>query len=44
MKFLPQIGDFASMSQIRIVGSSRPPAEATKRSFGEIPMAATEAW
>ena len=41
---LPQIGVFASMSQMRIDGSSWPPAEATKRSLGEIPIAATEAW
>ena len=41
---LPQIGDRVSISQIRIDGSSCPPAEATKRSLGEIPIAATEAW
>ena len=41
---LPQMGVFASMSQIRIDGSSWPPAEATKRSLGEIPIAATDAW
>ena len=41
--YLLHIGVLVSMSQTQTFGSSSPPAEATNRSFGEIPTAATDA-
>ena len=40
----PLNGIFVSTSQTIIEASSRPPAETTKRSLGEISTATTEAW
>ena len=41
--YLLHIGVLDSMSQTHTFGSSSPPAEATKRSLGEMPTAATDA-
>ena len=43
LSYLLHIGVLDAMSQTHTLGSSSPPAEATKRSLGDIPTAATDA-
>ena len=43
LRYLLHIGDLDAMSQTHTLGSSSPPADATKRSLGDIPTAATDA-